>query len=112
MTQDIDIIRRRANAVVELAQEFGYVITIETKPELPLAMGNSSMVVDVRPARVLDSVTLSMIADIEDERQAAEEGFEEWTCSSCGGPMYRQPHWSYGQCDDCGRREDLEPMEP
>lgn len=37
---------------------------------------------------------------------------DEWTCTSCGGPMYRQPHWSYGQCDDCGRRKELEPDEP
>jgi len=33
---------------------------------------------------------------------------EEWTCDVCGGPMYRQPHWNYGQCDDCGARQELE----
>ena len=32
----------------------------------------------------------------------------EWTCSVCGGPMYRQSHWNYGQCDDCGARQELE----
>jgi len=37
---------------------------------------------------------------------------DEWTCPACGGPMYRQPHWNYGQCDDCGRKEELEPEEP
>lgn len=31
----------------------------------------------------------------------------EWTCEVCGGPMYRQPHWGYAQCDDCGHKEDL-----
>ena len=33
---------------------------------------------------------------------------EEWTCDVCGGPMYAAPHWSYGQCDDCGARQELE----
>ncbi|CAB5194929.1 hypothetical protein UFOVP176_45 [uncultured Caudovirales phage] len=33
---------------------------------------------------------------------------EEWVCDSCGGPMYRQTHWNYGQCDDCGARQELE----
>ena len=32
---------------------------------------------------------------------------DEWTCECCGGPMYRQAHWSYGRCDDCGARQDL-----
>jgi rubrerythrin len=31
----------------------------------------------------------------------------EWTCDHCGGPMYRQAHWSYAQCDDCGARQEL-----
>lgn len=111
-TPDIDIIRRRALALVGLAREWGYVVTIETKPEQPLAMGNHFMAVDVRPARELDHVTLAMIEDHEQALREAEADDEEWTCSACGGPMYRQPHWHYGQCDDCGRREDLEPMEP
>ena len=33
---------------------------------------------------------------------------EEWTCDVCGGPMYSAPHWHYGQCDDCGARQELE----
>lgn len=32
---------------------------------------------------------------------------EEWTCDQCGGPMYKQAHWGYGQCDDCGARQEL-----
>ena len=117
MTRDIETLHRRALALVELASEWGYIVTIETKPDLPLAMGNSHMHIEVRPARVLDSVTLCMIDDhnqaLEDAQMAeADEDDEEWTCSSCGGPMYRQPHWNYGQCDDCGRREDLEREAP
>jgi rubrerythrin len=37
-----------------------------------------------------------------------EQSDEEWTCDVCGGPMYTQPHWDYGQCDDCGARQELE----
>lgn len=33
---------------------------------------------------------------------------DDWCCDSCGGPMYRQAHWNYGQCDDCGARQELE----
>jgi len=33
---------------------------------------------------------------------------DEWTCDVCGGPMYRQAHWHYSQCDDCGARQELE----
>ena len=38
----------------------------------------------------------------------ADDGDDEWTCNVCGGPMYRQSHWDYGQCDDCGARQELE----
>ena len=41
----------------------------------------------------------------EDYEERSDE--EEWTCEVCGGPMYRQPHWGYGQCDDCGARQEL-----
>ena len=41
----------------------------------------------------------------EDSEERSDE--EEWTCEVCGGPMYRQPHWGYGQCDDCGARQEL-----
>lgn len=33
---------------------------------------------------------------------------EEWTCTNCGGPMYHQSHWKYAECDDCGKRENME----
>ena len=36
-----------------------------------------------------------------------QEDEEEWTCDVCGGPMYRQAHWGYAQCDDCGARQEL-----
>jgi hypothetical protein len=45
-----------------------------------------------------DGVTLTDEGDI---------GEDEWTCASCGGPMYKQAHWDYGQCDDCGARQEL-----
>jgi len=31
----------------------------------------------------------------------------EWTCDVCGGPMYSAAHWNYGQCDDCGAKQEL-----
>lgn len=40
----------------------------------------------------------------DDEIEYSEE---EWTCDVCGGPMYSAPHWHYGQCDDCGARQEL-----
>ena len=42
----------------------------------------------------------------EDTQEHDDES--EWVCEMCGGPMYRQAHWSYGQCDDCGARQELE----
>ena len=44
---------------------------------------------------------------IEDDHEEHDHDDEEWTCDVCGGPMYRQPHWNYGQCDDCGARQEL-----
>ena len=41
-----------------------------------------------------------------DEHEHGEDD-SEWTCDICGGPMYRQAHWGYAQCDDCGAREEL-----
>ena len=43
----------------------------------------------------------------EDADKDAHDSEEEWTCDSCGGPMYRQAHWNYAQCDDCGARQEL-----
>ena len=52
-----------------------------------------------------------MINGYEDEPQDLSEDSErsedEWTCDMCGGPMYRQAHWNYAQCDDCGARQEL-----
>jgi rubrerythrin len=42
-----------------------------------------------------------------DEQHEHEEDDSEWTCDVCGGPMYRQAHWGYAQCDDCGARQEL-----
>ena len=44
------------------------------------------------------------------DKQAMDEHDHEdgeWTCDLCGGPMYRQAHWNYAQCDDCGERQEL-----
>lgn len=43
---------------------------------------------------------------IEDHEEHDHDD-EEWTCDVCGGPMYRQAHWNYAQCDDCGARQEL-----
>lgn len=39
-----------ARAISELANLSGLVLTIETKPQQPLAMGNYTIVVNVRPS--------------------------------------------------------------
>lgn len=45
---------------------------------------------------------------IDDEHNEEHEHDDsEWTCDVCGGPMYRQAHWGYAQCDDCGARQEL-----
>ena len=43
----------------------------------------------------------------DDDNAEHDNSDDEWTCDSCGGPMYSQPHWGYGQCDDCGARQEL-----
>jgi len=43
----------------------------------------------------------------EDYERSEDEEDSEWTCDRCGGPMYRQPHWGYARCDDCGKRQEL-----
>lgn len=45
--------------------------------------------------------------DEEPQRSEDTEQSDEWTCDVCGGPMYSAPHWHYGQCDDCGARQEL-----
>jgi rubrerythrin len=44
---------------------------------------------------------------VDDETHDDDED-SEWTCDMCGGPMYKQAHWGYGQCGDCGARQELE----
>jgi hypothetical protein len=41
----------------------------------------------------------------DDNEHDHEDG--EWTCDVCGGPMYKQAHWNYAQCDDCGARQEM-----
>lgn len=43
-------IKWKAEQLVALAKQVGVVLTIETVPSKPLAMGNFEMQVDVRPA--------------------------------------------------------------
>lgn len=47
----------------------------------------------------------TMIDDEHNEEHEHDDS--EWTCDVCGGPMYRQAHWGYAQCDDCGARQEL-----
>jgi rubrerythrin len=45
---------------------------------------------------------------MNDEHEEHDADYEdEWTCDVCGGPMYKQAHWHYAQCDDCGARQEL-----
>ena len=46
--------------------------------------------------------------ELDDDNCFEERDDDEWTCDSCGGPMYQQAHWNYAQCDDCGARQELE----
>jgi rubrerythrin len=45
---------------------------------------------------------------IDDNTDDDYDDDSEWTCDMCGGPMYKQAHWGYGQCGDCGARQELE----
>lgn len=51
----LEAIRFRATQLAELARLSGVVLTISLEPRKPLSMGNYSMAVEVRPARVLAS---------------------------------------------------------
>lgn len=46
-----DKIKLMAEQLVKLAEKDGYVLIVEQRPLLPLAMGNYETVVIVRPAR-------------------------------------------------------------
>jgi hypothetical protein len=43
----------------------------------------------------------------EHDNNEIDHDDSEWQCDACGGPMYRQAHWNYAQCDDCGARQEL-----
>jgi hypothetical protein len=43
-----ELIARRAQALIELAYSEGFVLTIETKPLKPLALGNYNLEINVR----------------------------------------------------------------
>ena len=43
----------------------------------------------------------------DEDYERSEDEDSEWTCDRCGGPMYKQPHWCYARCDDCGARQEL-----
>jgi len=45
--------------------------------------------------------------NIDNEQDERDHEDSEWTCDRCGGPMYKQPHWCYARCDDCGARQEL-----
>jgi len=51
MTQIMELIHRRAEELIQLAMSEGVVLTIETKPVEPLAMGNYNLVVETRLSR-------------------------------------------------------------
>ena len=50
MNSNLENLKWKAQQLVDLAKQVGAVITIETVPNKPLAMGNHEMRVDVRPA--------------------------------------------------------------
>jgi hypothetical protein len=56
-----------------------------------------------------DEKLMQVDVNTEEDTQRSEdmEQSDEWVCECCGGPMYKQAHWNYGQCDDCGARQDL-----
>lgn len=58
MNTGTEIVLHRAAALVEFARECGVVLTIETQPRQPLAMGHYDMVVGMRPARQLAQPTV------------------------------------------------------
>lgn len=43
----------------------------------------------------------------EYDDEGIDHSEEDWTCDVCGGPMYSAAHWNYGQCDDCGAKQEL-----
>ena len=52
---NLEAIKWKAEQLVALAKQVNVVLTIETVPQQPLAMGNFEMKVDVRPAREIST---------------------------------------------------------
>lgn len=52
---NLEAIKWKAEQLVALAKQVNVVLTIETVPQQPLAMGNFEMHVDVRPAREMST---------------------------------------------------------
>ena len=64
-------VRAVALALVQVAQSRGVVLTVETVPERPLAMGHYDLQVNVRPARQLQ------VSKTAEEMQAAAKILED-----------------------------------
>lgn len=62
-----------------------------------------------RPFSVSQEDYVNRLGAIVDKPEVDDD---DWTCESCGGPLYTQPHWRYCYCDDCGKSVKKEPMEP
>lgn len=67
MSTGTEIIMTRATALVEFARECGVVLTIETQPRQPLAMGHYDMVICARPARQLAQPTVQHLPSDDTE---------------------------------------------
>lgn len=61
MNTNLENIKWKAEQLVALAKQVGVVLTIETVPSNPLAMGNFEMRVEARPDRQLAGNVNSMI---------------------------------------------------
>lgn len=62
---DLDRIQRAAVALVEAAKLSDVILTIETKPLQPLAMGHHEMIIDVRAARQLSHPKPKAVASMQ-----------------------------------------------
>lgn len=58
--EDLHGIYNRAWQLVDAAEQAGIVLEIRTEPYKPLAMGHSIMMVDTRPARILQPPKLTI----------------------------------------------------
>lgn len=53
ISNEPSMVEEAAWALMRVAGDYGYVLTITQRPRMPLAMGNYDSVVSVRPARVM-----------------------------------------------------------